>query len=141
MTEADLEMVVSIESTIHAHPWTLGNFKDSLAAEYECWIAERDRQIVGHGVVLMAAGEAHLLNLSIAADWQRHGIGSDFTRFFMKLARDCGATKIYLEVRPSNGAARALYASLGFAEAGTRRDYYPACDGREDAVIMELGLQ
>jgi ribosomal-protein-alanine N-acetyltransferase len=141
MTEADLDAVVTIESVVHAHPWTLGNFQDSLSAGYECWVAERDRQLVGYGVVMAAAGEAHLLNLSVATDWQRRGIGSDFTRFFVKLARDYGAAKIYLEVRPSNAAARTLYGRSGFAEIGIRRDYYPARGGREDAVIMELQLQ
>ena len=141
MTEADLDAVEAIENAVHAHPWTRGNFQDSLAASYECWIAERDSQIAAYGVVLAAAGEAHLLNLTVAAGWQRCGIGTDFTHFFIKLARDHGAGRIYLEVRPSNTAARALYARVGFAEVGSRRDYYPAPDGREDAVIMELHVK
>ena len=140
MTEADLEPVIAIESAIHAHPWTFGNFRDSLEAGYECWIAQQGFEVVAYGVLLVAAGEGHLLNLSVATKWQRRGFGTDFTRFLIKVAREYNAGKIYLEVRPSNRAARALYASNGFAEVGTRTDYYPAPDGREDAIIMELEL-
>jgi ribosomal-protein-alanine N-acetyltransferase len=141
MTEADMDAVMAIENEVHAHPWTPGNFRDSLAAGYECWMALVGDGAVAYGVIMIAAGEAHLLNLSVAHSWQRRGIGSDVTRFFIKLACDYGAEKIYLEVRPSNTAARALYERSGFAEVGVRRDYYPAAEGREDAVIMELALK
>ena len=139
--DADLERVMSIENAVHAHPWTRGNFVDSIGAGYHCWIAERLSQVVAYGVVTVGAGEAHLLNLSVAPDWQRRGIGGELTRFFIKLVRDYGAAKIFLEVRPSNVAARALYARTGFEEVGMRRDYYPAAAGREDAVVMELKLE
>ena len=141
MTERELDEVVAIERAVHAHPWTRGNFADSISAGYHCWIATRDSALVGYGVVMIAAGEAHLLNLSVAPHWQRQGVGADITRFLVKLARDHAAERIYLEVRPSNAAARALYAGHGFREIGIRRDYYPAPDGREDAVIMELVLK
>lgn len=137
----DLDQVLSIENAVHMHPWTRGNFADSLEAGYHCWIAERDRQLVGYGIVMVAAGEAHLLNLSVSPSWQRRGVGRELTFFFLKLARDYGAERIYLEVRPSNAAARALYSHSGFEEIGLRRDYYPAAGGREDAVVMELKLQ
>lgn len=141
MGEPDLDDVVGIEQAVHAHPWTRGNFSDSLTAGYHCWVAHRHAALVGYGVVMIGAGEAHLLNLSVAPAWQRQGIGSELTRFFVKLARDYGAQKIYLEVRPTNAAARALYAAHGFSEIGVRRDYYPSREGREDAVIMELQLK
>ena len=141
MSESELDQVVAIERAVHAHPWTRGNFADSISAGYHCWIAHRDSALVGYGVVMIAAGEAHLLNLSVAPQWQRRGVGAELTRFLVKLARDHGAERIYLEVRPSNEAARALYAAHGFAEVGMRRDYYPAASGREDAVIMELDLK
>ncbi|MGZ5153297.1 MAG: ribosomal protein S18-alanine N-acetyltransferase, partial [Burkholderiales bacterium] len=73
MTEADIEAIVAIENVIHAHPWTAGNFKDSLAAGYECWIAWQGPQVAAYGVLMVAAGEGHLLNLSVAAPWQRKG--------------------------------------------------------------------
>lgn len=140
MAVAHLDQIVAIEQTVHIHPWSRGNFADSISAGYHCWVAHRHSALVGYGVVMIGAGEAHLLNLSVASDWQRQGVGAELTRFFVKLSRDYGADKIYLEVRPSNAVARALYAAQGFAEIGIRRDYYPAEGGREDAVIMELGL-
>jgi len=140
MDEAHLERVVAIEEAVHASPWTRGNFADSIAAGYDCWVAYRGTTLAGYGVLASAVGEAHLLNLSVAPEWQRRGIGAEMTRFFTNIAREHGATKIYLEVRPSNAAARALYSGQGFLEIATRREYYPAPDGREDAVVMELEL-
>ena len=140
MTVADLGAVVAIEDSVYPHPWTRGNFSDSLAAGYHCWIVECGGEIAGYTVVMVAAGEAHLLNLNMAAPWQRRGIGREALAFVLKLARDYGAERILLEVRPSNGAAIALYASAGFAEIAQRRSYYPAGDRREDAIVLQLDL-
>jgi len=140
MTGADLGTVSAIEEAIYPYPWSRGNFSDSLAAGYHCWIVECAGEVAGYAVVMVAADEAHLLNLSVAARWQRRGIGREALRFALKLARECGAEKILLEVRPSNDAAIALYGSAGFAEIARRRGYYPAGDAREDAVVMHLAL-
>jgi len=140
MDDTHLDRVIAIEEDVHASPWTRGNFADSIAAGYDCRIACCGSVLVGYGVLASAAGEAHLLNVSVARAWQRRGIGGELTRFFVNVARDRGASKIYLEVRPSNTAARALYAREGFKEIATRRGYYPAPAGREDAIVMELKL-
>lgn len=140
MTAGDLDAVVAIESRIYPYPWTRGNFADSLDAGYHCWIVECRGAIVGYSVVMIAAGEAHLLNLSVAGEWQRRGLGAALLRFVIKLARDYAANRIFLEVRPSNIAGRALYARAGFSEIAVRRGYYPADGGREDALVLELPL-
>ena len=141
MLEADVETVAAIERAVHAHPWSHGNFVDSLASGYDCWIVECDGVIAGYIVGVIAAGEAHLLNLSVAPAWQRRGIGIELTRYFVELARLEGAEKLFLEVRPSNRPARALYRAVGFRRIGVRRGYYPAGEDREDAIVMELVLQ
>ena len=138
MTTDDLDAIMAIENEVYPHPWTRGNFDDSLNAGYHCCVMTVAAEIVGYSVVMIAAGEAHLLNLSIATAWQRRGFGRDMLRFLLKFARDYDVVKIYLEVRPSNSAGRRLYKSAGFDEIATRRGYYPAHDGREDAVVMEL---
>ncbi len=140
MTADDLAAVEAIERSVYTHPWTIGNFTDSLEAGYHCWIMERAGHVAGYSVVMIAVEEAHLLNLSIAAPLQRQGLGSELLRFVIKLARDYAAQTIYLEVRESNAAGRGLYAQHGFAEIGLRRDYYPAGAAREDAVTMEKKL-
>ena len=140
MTAADLDAVEAIERAVYTHPWTRGNFTDSLEAGYHCWILEGHSGIAGYCVVMIAAGEAHLLNLSIAAAQQRRGLGSELLEFVIRLAREHGAGTLYLEVRASNAAGRGLYACHGFAEIGMRRDYYPHAAGREDAVTMERKL-
>ena len=141
MTAADLDAVVAIEEEIYPHPWTRGNFGDSLAADYDCWVVECGGERAGYCVVMIAAGEAHLLNLSVAGPWQRRGIGREILGFVLQLARRRGAGRILLDVRPSNQAARALYASAGFTEIATRRGYYPAGAVREDAIVLQLDLE
>ena len=140
MTAADLDAVAAIEQAAYPHPWTRGNFSDSLEAGYHGWILERAGEIAGYTIVMIAAGEAHLLNLTVGAPWQRRGLGRELLAFALKLARDYGAQKVFLEVRPSNSAARALYTSAGFSEITVRRDYYPAGAAREDAILLELSL-
>jgi len=140
MTAQDLDTVMAIEAAVYPHPWTRGNFSDSLAAGYHCWIMECSGRVAAYTVVAIAAEEAHLLNLSVAGPWQRRGLGRALLGFVLKLARDYAAARILLEVRPSNIAALALYAAAGFVEIGVRRGYYPAGAGREDAAVLELAL-
>jgi [ribosomal protein S18]-alanine N-acetyltransferase len=141
MAADDVDTVVAIEKAIYPHPWTRGNFTDSLTAGYHCWIVEYGGEIAGYTIVAIAAEEAHLLNLSVADAWQRRGVGRALLAFVLKLVRDYSADRIVLEVRPSNVAARALYATVGFAEVGSRRGYYPAAEEREDAVVLALSLK
>jgi ribosomal-protein-alanine N-acetyltransferase len=140
LTARDLETVEAIEREIYEFPWTRGNFHDSLAAGYSCWACQADGALAGYAVMMIGAGEAHLLNLSIAAPHQRRGFGRALLAHMMRTARDHGARVFLLEVRPSNLGARALYADCAFAQIGTRRGYYPARDGREDALLLSHPL-
>lgn len=140
MAENDLDAVMAIENVIYTHPWTRGNFADSLAAQSHCRVLEWHGVIVGYAVLAAAAGEAHLLNLSVAAAWQRRGLGRELLSHVIALARASHAQKIFLEVRASNSAARALYAQSRFREIGVRRGYYPAPVAREDAIVLECVL-
>ena len=140
MAEADLPAVMAIENAIYAFPWTQGNFRDSLAAGYSCWIYARNSEVIGYAVVMLASDEAHLLNLSIAAARQRQGYGSLLLRRLCEAARGQGARLMFLEVRPSNVAGLRLYERHGFQQVGLRREYYPAQAGREDALILGLPL-
>src|SRR3954462_9077914 len=141
MREDELDDVMAIESAIYTHPWTRGNFGDSLRAGYACRTWRLGRALVGYFVVSAAAGEAHLLNLSIAPAYQRSGHGSALLREAEALARQLGADKLFLEVRPSNQPAQALYRRFGFRKVGVRRGYYPARSGREDALVLALPLK
>ncbi len=140
MTEADLPAVMATENAIYAFPWTLGNFRDSLAAGYDCSVYTRNGELIGYAVMMLAADEAHLLNLSIAAACQKQGYGSLLLQRLCELARGRGVGLIFLEVRPSNAAALRLYERHGFHRVGLRRKYYPAQVGREDALILGLPL-
>jgi ribosomal-protein-alanine N-acetyltransferase len=140
MQDSDLAEVMAIESAIYSHPWTRGNFGDSLRAGYQCWTWRLGDELLGYFILLVAAGEGHLLNLSIAESRQRAGHGSALLKEAMRLARGRGAQHLFLEVRPSNLAAKALYSRFGFHEVAVRRDDYPADIGREDALVLTLAL-
>ena len=140
MSERDLDDVVAIENAIYSHPWTRGNFSDSLKARYECRTWRVGGLLVGYFVVMVAAGEGHLLNLSVRASEQRSGHGSALLREAAGIARRLGARSLFLEVRPSNHAAQALYRRFGFRNVAVRRAYYPAHGGREDALVLTLPL-
>ncbi len=140
MQPTDLDAVMQIEQDIYEFPWTVGNFRDSLAAGYQCWLYETDREIIGYAVLIHAAGEAHLLNLSIAARLQRKGYGGRLLEQVLASAREYGAAQLFLEVRTSNTAAKGLYVKHGFSQIGLRRNYYPARNGREDASVLARTL-
>jgi len=140
LTERDLESVVAIERTIYEFPWTFGNFRDSLTAGYSCWGCQSADGLLGYAVMMLGAGEAHLLNLSIAAPVQCRGHGGRMLEHLLRLARGYQAHVIFLEVRPSNPAARRLYLRYGFQQVGIRKGYYPARHGREDALLLSLAL-
>jgi ribosomal-protein-alanine N-acetyltransferase len=141
MREQDLDEVIAIEKAIYSHPWTRGNFADSLQAGYACRVWRRDGELVGYFIVMAAAGEAHLLNLSIAPAHQRSGHGGALLHEAAEVAASLGAHDLFLEVRPSNHAAQALYRRFGFRKVAVRRDYYPAHIGREDALVLTLPLK
>ena len=140
MREGDLAEVMAIENAIYSHPWTQGNFADSLRASYECRTWRLAGELVGYFVLMAAAGEAHLLNLSIAEPHQRRGHGAALLQEAASLARRLGAQNVFLEVRPSNRAAQGLYTRFGFRKVAVRRGYYPAHSGREDALVLSLAL-
>jgi ribosomal-protein-alanine N-acetyltransferase len=140
MAEADLPAVMAIENAIYVFPWTQGNFADSIAAGYGCWVYLLEGELIGYAVVMLAVDEAHLLNLSIAAASQRQGYGGQLLLRICELAREHGAQLLLLEVRPSNAAGLRLYKRHGFRSVGLRREYYPAPTGREDALILSLPL-
>ena len=140
MQMADLDAVMVIEPTIYTHPWTRGNFSDSLNSGYSAWILEANQKIIGYALLMMVLDEAHLLNLSVAKDQQKQGLGRYLLEHMLQIAKNHKAANMFLEVRPSNISAIALYENMGFCEMAVRRGYYPAHNGREDAVLMGLAL-
>jgi len=140
MKQADIDAVAAIENRAYVFPWTPGIFRDCLRAGHQCWVLEAGTQLLGYGVLSAAAGEAHLLNICIAPEYQGRGHGRRLLRRLIDLARWHKAQQVFLEVRPSNPAAIALYRDEGFNEIGQRPNYYPAAKGREDAIVMALEL-
>lgn len=157
MLESDLHAVLAIEEAAHLSPWNEAIFRDCLRVRYLCLVAQRGRDIMGFGVLTVAAGECHLLNLCVAPESQGQGLGRRLLRRLLDFARRREADTAYLEVRASNQLAIGLYESEGFSEVGLRKAYYPApvkragkqteeirehpgSAPREDALIMACPL-
>jgi ribosomal-protein-alanine N-acetyltransferase len=136
MRQADLPAVTAIELATYEYPWSIGIFRDCLLAGYTSVVLERDGEVIGYGIMSVAAGEAHLLNICIAKELRRQGIGRGLLEYLLERAQGFAADRIFLEVRPSNKAALGLYGKLGFQVLGVREGYYKARRGNEDAVVL-----
>ncbi len=140
MRAEDLAAVSAMENISYDFPWSAGIFSDCVKAGHPCWVLCVDADIAGYGILSMGAGEAHVLNLCIGPEYRGRGLGRHLLNRLLDIARWNGAEQAFLEVRPSNPLAKALYESVGFSEIGRRPRYYPAHDGREDAIVMALNI-
>ncbi|NHZ62380.1 ribosomal protein S18-alanine N-acetyltransferase [Massilia genomosp. 1] len=142
MVAADVDDVFALEQQVYPHPWTRGNFIDSLGSGYNAWVLrERGGALIGYFLLMPIVDEAHLLNVAVAAARQGEGLGRYLLDKVAACARGLSMDSILLEVRPSNERALAVYLQYGYTEIGRRRGYYPAHDGkREDAIVMRFVL-
>lgn len=136
MRDHDLTQVVRVEHRSYEFPWTPGIFADCLRAGYCCWSALCDGVLAGYGIMTVAADEAHLLNICIDPAYRGRGFARQLLERLTEVAVRHRAAIMFLEVRPSNGRALALYAASGFERLAVRRGYYPAHAGREDAWVL-----
>ncbi len=141
-TRADLDQILGIERASFLHPWSREMFDEELDNRL-CHIfvmreeAERDTRVLGYTCFWLFLGEMHLLNIAVHPDARREGIGEGLLSHALQFASGRGAKVVFLEVRRSNEAARAMYARFGFRAMGVRPGYYE--DG-EDAIVMMLEL-
>lgn len=136
MAARDLPRVLELERQLQSFPWNETHFRDSLAAGHGAWVAEEEGTVVGFAILMSVIDEAHLLDIGVARDRQRQGIASRLLHHLYACAAAGGAVSIFLEVRPSNAAAARMYEREGFSVIGRRKGYYPAAEGREDAIVM-----
>lgn len=144
MTPRDLDAVLAIEVRAYSHPWTRGNFIDSLASGYHGELLhvlhQGQVELAGYFMAMAGVDELHLLNITVAPDWQGQGLGRGLLDAVAARARAQRLLQVLLEVRAGNLRAQALYSRYGFETIGRRSGYYPAALGREDAVVMRLRL-
>ena len=140
MEDSDLETVLAIEYRGHSHPWSEGLFEDCLSVCHPSYVLQAGPRIIGFAIMSVAVGESHILNICIDRPWQQQGFGRYLLRAMLAEARLLGAETCFLEVRRSNYAAIQLYLNESFQEVGQRRDYYPADEGREDALVFAKPL-
>lgn len=140
MTEARLDAVVEIERRAYDHPWTRGNFSDSLRSGYQAQLLCAGDTLLGYFVAMRGVDEVHLLNITVDPKYQGQGWGRVMLDALALWSRSQGAQWLWLEVRTSNLRAQQVYLRYGFRRVGERRNYYPAQGGREDAIVMSFRL-
>jgi [ribosomal protein S18]-alanine N-acetyltransferase len=141
LTEERLGDVLLVEEAAYTHPWTRGNFADSLRSGYEAQMLTAGGAVLGYFVAMKGVDEVHLLNITVAPQYQRQGWARVMLDALGIWSRGQGAQWLWLEVRVGNERAQALYERHGFRRVGQRKSYYPAHAGqREDAVVMSLKL-
>lgn len=136
-----LPQVLAIERAAYAFPWTEGIFNDCLRVGYSSWIVCNTLgEVQGYALMSLAAGEAHVLNVCVSPQRRGLGLGRYLMRHLLRLAEAGSVERMFLEVRRSNEEALRLYEHLGFSQVGTRKGYYPAAGGREDALVLALDI-
>ncbi len=140
MTHDDLSMVSDIERRSYEFPWSHGVFRDCLLAGYQNVVLLREEQVAGYAVLSVAAGEAHILNICVDPAFRARGYGEKLLDELLFRARAAMVRQIFLEVRPSNDTALALYRKKGFHQVANRPAYYQASEGREDAAVLAKKL-
>jgi ribosomal-protein-alanine N-acetyltransferase len=138
MVHDDLPLVSDIERRSYDFPWSHGVFRDCLLAGYYCSVMDRGKYVVGYAILSVAAGEAHILNLCVDPLYRKLGYGDRLLHEILRQARNAEVNEVFLEVRPSNVAALALYRKKGFQQIASRTSYYQAKGGREDAAVLSL---
>ena len=141
LTPLLLDALLAVEQRAYSHPWTRGNFTDALASGYQAQVLMAGDHLLGYFVAMMGVDEVHLLNLTVAPEFQRQGWARVLLEALALWSRGQGAQWLWLEVRASNLRAQQIYLAHGFRRVGERKRYYPADHGqREDAVVMSLSL-
>ena len=141
MTQDNLDAVIAIEQTAYSHPWTRGNFRDSLNPLFEAQCLWLDGELLGYFLAMHGVEEMHLLNITVAPAHQGQGWGHMMLDALSLMSRHAGAQWLWLEVRQSNQRALQVYARYVFKQVSIRKDYYPAGrQQREHAVVMSLKL-
>ena len=141
MIHDDLPLVSDIERRSYDFPWSHGVFRDCLLAGYICIVLERGEEITGYGILSIAAGEAHILNLCVDPVFRALGYGTRILTEILERARTAEVKEVFLEVRPSNARALSLYRKQGFRKIADRSAYYQSSEGREDADVLAKTLK
>jgi len=136
----DIKRVMKVELAAYEYPWSPNIFRDCLRVGYYCCVIEDEDDVIGHAVMSYAVGECHILNVCILPELQRQGLGRRMITHLLEVGFRNGVRIAFLEVRLSNLVAYRLYETLGFTEVGIRKDYYPAVNGREDAMILAYDM-
>jgi ribosomal-protein-alanine N-acetyltransferase len=140
MTEDRLAEVVAVERRAYDHPWTRGNFADSLRSGYQAQLLCAGESLIGYFVAMRGVDEVHLLNITVDPVFQGQGWGRVMLDALALWSRGQGAQWLWLEVRTSNARAQQVYLRYGYRRVGERKNYYPAHGGREDAIVMSYKL-
>lgn len=140
LSKENVSEMLLIEESAHAVPWSQDVFERCFDSKYHAWGVTIGDALIGFVIFSMQVGECHILNLCIHSAYQGNGYGRQLLEYALEVAKQKQAGIAFLEVRRSNSKALALYHKMGFIQVGERKGYYPAAEGREDAILFALDL-
>lgn len=139
MTQNDCEQVAAIEAVSFSIPWSLKAFTDTVEKDnFRYFVADEAGEILGYCGFLFVLDEAEIPNVCVKSSARKQGVGKKMMNALIEEAKKLGISTLFLEVRESNAAARALYKSLGFIEDGIRKNFYE--QPVEHAILMSKAL-
>lgn len=141
-TLGDIPSIVAIERASFGDPWSEGTFRDLLRLRHAIFLVATERvqqAVCGYVIAAVVAGEAEVLNLAVAPDARRRGLGGRLLDAGLGAVRERGGREVFLEVRASNSSALALYTSRGFAALARRARYYR--NPVEDALVLRRAIE
>jgi ribosomal-protein-alanine N-acetyltransferase len=142
MIAADLHVVIGLERQTYPHPWPAFFFRRLLRGNASCWVYESGGAVIGYGIMRPVRNGAHIMNICLAPSYRHRGLGRRMMLHLMSVAHRQGATLAWLEVKPTNDNAIALYRSMGFRVSRRCKGYYRSAPQRQhDALLMCCSLR
>ena len=138
---ACVDSVLQVENRAYTFPWSRANFADALGSGYQAQRLMAGDVLLGYFIAMQGVDEVHLLNITVAPEYQGQGWARLMLEALALWARGQGAEWLWLEVRVGNTRAVQVYQAHGFRRVGQRKAYYPnGAAPREDAIVMSLKL-
>jgi len=136
MDEIHIDKVFEIECRSYGYPWSKKIFEDCLKNNYICKVLTLNNSVIGYSISSLAQDECHIMNLCVDIEFRGSGYGRLMLKELHDVIKRLECKIVFLECRPSNSSALKLYNSEGYNEIGIRKNYYPASDGYEDAIML-----
>ena len=141
MIDDHIRDVIDIENDSYGYPWSEKIFFDCIKHNYLCKVLLLDNAVIGYLISSIVQNECHIMNLCIRKEFRGNSYGKYLLNELHEEVINSNCILVFLECRPSNLSALNLYKSEGYNEIGLRKNYYPAPNGYEDALMLAKNVK